>query len=60
MASLQVWPNLKWKRRLRDEETAHKTERNESGRLVEKIETIQRSGIGEDKRDPVMTRLAAQ
>ena len=29
---LQVWPNLKWERRLGDEEPAHKmTGRNESG-----------------------------
>ena len=32
LVSLQVWPNLKWERRLGDEEPAHKmTGRNESG-----------------------------
>ena len=32
LVSLQVWPNLKWERRLGDEEPAHKmAERNESG-----------------------------
>ena len=31
LVSLQVWPNLKWERRLGDEEPAHKmTEQNES------------------------------
>ena len=32
LVSLQVWPNLKWERRLGEEESTHKmTERNESG-----------------------------
>ena len=31
LVSLKVWPNLKWERKLRDEEPAHMTEQNESG-----------------------------
>ena len=32
LISLQVWPNLKWEKRFRDEEPAHKmTRQNESG-----------------------------
>ena len=35
LVSLQVWPNLKWDRRLGEKELAPKTkERNESGRLL--------------------------
>ena len=47
LVSLQVWPNLKWKRRLGDEEPAHKmTERNESGRLVGEVSKHQRGEVG--------------
>ena len=43
----QVWPILKWKKRLGDEKPAHKmTERNESEELVGEVENPQRGELG--------------
>ena len=54
LVSLLVWPNLRWERRLGDEEPAH--EKKKGGRKA----SVSSRGIGEDERQPVMARLAAR
>ena len=54
-------PNLKWERRLGDEEAAHKME-SEISQVTRKggrEASERRSGLGEDERQPEMVRVAA-
>ena len=61
LVSLQIWPNLKWEKRLGDEEPAH--DRAKWVRVTRRggREASEKgSGIGEDERQREMARLAAQ